>query len=693
MPESVAPAIRERIERLRRELHRHNYRYHVLDDPEISDAQYDRMMRELLALEADHPDLRTPDSPTARVGAPPLDKFESVAHTHPMMSLDNGFNDHDLEEFDRRVSRFLKTDRQILYTAEPKMDGIAVEVVYEQGRLTLASTRGDGVRGEAITDNVRTIDTVPLVLRQPAGQPVPGRLEVRGEVFLERAGFERVNAHRLERNESPFANPRNAAAGSLRQLDSRITARRPLSIYFYGVSSTADLNHTSHAELLEHLNRLGLRVNPLIRARIPIGEVLDYYRHLESRRNRVPYEIDGIVVKVDRLDLQERLGATSRSPRWAIAYKFKAHQETTRLLDIEAQVGRTGTLTPVAHLEPVKIGGAMVSRATLHNEDEIARKDIRIGDIVFVERAGDVIPKVVKSVVSRRTGKERIFKMPQNCPVCGARAVRLTKEDVIDKEAATRCINADCPAQVKENIRHFAAKGAFDIEGLGKKLIARMVEKGLLKSCADIFFVSQAQLADLDRMGPKSAHNLTTAIEHSKKIPFHRFLYALGIRFVGERAAKLLAARFNSLDELRAAMAGGGKEALGKLLDIEGIGPATAESITRFFAHEENMATLDRLLQAGLAIVHRPAVKEQELGGKVFVLTGALQGLSRAEAKNRIEAAGGKVSSSVSKNTDYLVAGQRAGSKLRRAETLGVRVIDEAALNALLASKAEKELP
>lgn len=440
MQKIIEPAVVKKIENLRKELHRHNYRYHVLDDPEISDAEYDRMMQALIQLESIYPQLIIVDSPSARVGAPPLDKFETALHSVPMLSLDNAFNDADILDFDRRVKRFLNTDEKekMVYTAEPKMDGVAVELVYENGKLILASTRGDGVKGEVVTENIRTVGSVPLLLQGGMDQQVPSRIEVRGEVFIGRERFKRLNRERMDGSLPPFANPRNAAAGSLRQLDSRITSKRPLEIFLYGVGNITDVGFESHWDTLQFLKELGFRINPYIRARITVEAVLSYFRELDEKRHDLPYDIDGMVIKVDSLALQRRLGATSRSPRWAIAYKFKAMQETTRIINIDVQVGRTGALTPVAHLEPVNIAGAMVSRATLHNEDEIQRKNIKIGDTVLVQRAGDVIPEVVKVIESTRNGKEENFIMPTTCPVCGKNVVR------IEGEAVTRCINTNC---------------------------------------------------------------------------------------------------------------------------------------------------------------------------------------------------------------------------------------------------------
>ncbi len=665
------PSIIERVEELRQALHRHNYRYYVLDDPEISDAEYDRMMQELVGLEEEFPDLMSPDSPTLRVGALPLDKFETIEHSIPMLSLENGFSDQDIIEFDRRIKRNLNTDSDIIYTAEPKLDGVAVELVYENGRMITASTRGDGFFGELITSNVRTIRTVPLRFHTEKEKKILSLLEVRGEVFIGKEAFKRLNNERLDENLPPFANPRNAAAGSLRQLDSKITAKRPLEIFVYGVGRITDLVLESHWDTLYALQKLGFRINPHIRPKVTVKEVIDCYRELSEQRNLLPYDIDGMVIKVDSLNLQHRLGATSRSPRWAIAYKFKAVQETTQIIDIDVQVGRTGTLTPVAHLRPVNIGGVTVSRATLHNEDEIKRKDIKIGDTVLVQRAGDVIPEVVKVITSKRTGEEKTFKMPLSCPVCDSSVIRS------ENEAALRCINTSCPAQVKERIKHFASKGAFDIDGLGEKLIEQLVDKELLYSYADIFKLKEDMLKNLDRMGSKSAGNIVRAIEDSKRITLNRFIYALGIRHVGEHVAGILARSFESLEKLIDTT----KE---ELEAIDGVGPVVAASIVDFFGQDENRKIVIKFIDSGVRIFSNNAHKQGTLAGKIFVLTGTLATLTRDEAKKVIENAGGKVTGSVSRNTDYLVAGASPGSKLKRAQELGVDIIDEETLKKMM---------
>ena len=667
MQKHIDPAVIKKVEDLRKALHRHNYLYYVMDDPEISDSEYDRMMQMLIELETAYPDLSSHDSPTLRVGAPPLEKFETVKHSIPMLSLDNGFNDTDIVEFDRRIKKNLNIDNDIIYTAEPKLDGVAVELVYENGRLASASTRGDGITGEAITSNVRTITSVPLILAHDKGKTIPSRLEVRGEVFISKDSFNHLNNERLNQDLQPFANPRNAAAGSLRQLDSRVTAKRPLEIFVHGVGIVTDLVLKSYGDTLIDLKELGFRINPMARAKITIEHVLIYYRELAETRHQLPYNIDGMVVKVDSFSLQENLGATSKSPRWAIAYKFRAIQETTRINNIDVQVGRTGALTPVAHLDPVNIGGAMVSRATLHNEDEINRKDIRIGDTVLVQRAGDVIPEVVKAIASKRTGEEGIFNMPSTCPACNSSIVRT------EDEAVLRCVNASCPAQVKQRIKHFASKGAFDIDGLGKKSIDQLVDNDLVSSYADIFQIDPDALENLERMGPKSAENIIEAIEISKEISLGRFIYALGIRHVGEHIAGLIANRLKHLEKLFNATTE-------ELEAIEGVGPVVAVSVTNFFQQDRNRKAVNDMITSGVLILQENGEKEGPLEGRVFVLTGSLESMTRSEAKKNIESAGGKVAASVSRNTDCLVAGAFPGSKLNQATALDIDIIDEATL-------------
>ena len=650
---------RRRIEELRELIRYHNYRYYVLDSPEISDAEYDRLFRELQELEEKFPEFVTPDSPTQRVGAQPAEEFGTVPHTIPMLSLDNAMDEEEVREFDERVKRFLGTDEDIEYVAEPKLDGLGVELVYERGRLVVGSTRGDGFVGEDVTQNLRTIRAVPLVL---LGDP-PERLEVRGEVIMHIEDFRELNRRRAEEGEPPFANPRNAAAGSVRQLDPRITASRPLDIFFYGVGQVVGREFSTHWEVLQALRSWGLRTNPLNRLCRNVDEAVDYYRELLKIREELPYEADGVVIKVNRLDLQRRLGEKARSPRWAIAYKFPPRQATTVIKDIVVQVGRTGVLTPVAIMEPVHVGGVEVKRATLHNQDEIDKKDVRIGDTVIVQRAGDVIPEVVAVVKERRTGKERPFRMPERCPVCGAKVVRLPDE------AAHRCTNSACPAQVKERIRYFASKNAMDIEGLGVKLVAQLVDKGLVKDVGDLYFLTKEQLASLDRMAEKSAENLLEALERSKEREPARVLCALGIRHVGEHVARVLMDHFGSIDRLAKASAD-------ELESVPGIGPEVAGSVVDFFSHEENMRVLEKLKRAGLKFeVEKEAAGP--LSGKKFVFTGTLSSMTRSEAEELIRKLGGEASSSVSRRTDYVVVGENPGSKLERARQLGVKTITE----------------
>ena len=663
MPKDPSPEIRSRAAVLREALNHHNHRYHVQDDPEISDAEYDRLFQELVSIETQWPQLVSADSPTQRVGAPPLEKFESVAHSLPMRSLDNAFSDEDVRDFDKRIRRQLAVAGTVDFTLEPKMDGVAVELIYRDGLLALASTRGDGIRGEVITANVRTIPSVPLRLKVVGGK-VPTLLEVRAEVFIHRDAFEKLNRERTERDLPAFANARNAAAGSLRQLDSKITARRPLTVFCYGIGRLDDAIPATQGGILDYLRSAGLPVNPLVRPRQSIEAALAFYRELAARRPELSYDIDGMVIKVDRVDYQERLGATTRSPRWAIAYKFKAVQATTRLVGIEVQVGRTGTLTPVAHLEPVEVGGVVVSRATLHNQDEIDRKDIRVGDTVLVQRAGDVIPEVVEVVAARRSGQERHFSMPDHCPDCGAGVFQL------QGEIALRCVNADCPAQIKERIRHFASKKALDIDGLGRKIVAQLVDTGLVRSFPDLFRLDAPTLAGLERMGVKSAGNLVAAIAASRRIDLARFVFALGIRHVGENAARLLARRFHDWERLAAAT----RE---ELEAVEGIGPIVAQSFYSFIHQSDNQRMLQQLWVNGIELMPVTDAPVGGLAGKVFVLTGTLQGMTRTQARQAIEEAGGKVTGSVSRKTDYLVAGSAPGAKLAKAQSLGVAVLDE----------------
>ncbi len=736
--------IRQRIEALRREIDYHNYRYYVLDDPEIPDAEYDRLMRDLQALEAEHPELVTPDSPTQRVGAKPLAAFAEVRHAVPMLSLDNAFSDEELDDFDRRVRERLGVQR-VDYSAEPKFDGLAISLRYEHGVLVQGATRGDGHVGEDVTQNVRTIRAVPLRL---IGEGWPAVLEVRGEIVMPRSGFEALNRRQLERGEKPFANPRNAAAGSLRQLDSRVTAERPLTFFAYGVGEV--VGHPmceTHSGNMALLRDWGLPIPRELESCAGIDACHAYYRRMLERRPELDYDIDGVVYKVDRLDWQQALGFVARAPRWAIARKFPAEEALTVVEDVDFQVGRTGALTPVARLRPVFVGGVTVSNATLHNMDEVERKDIWIGDTVIVRRAGDVIPEVVRSLPERRPADAGRVVLPAQCPVCGSAVIRP------EGEAIARCSGGlFCPAQRKEAIKHFASRKAMDIEGLGDKLVEQLVERGLVETPADLYRLTREQLIGLERMGEKSADNLLAALERSRETTLGRFLFALGILGIGETMAGVLAQTLGSLQAIRAltlsdlieirpsqakalhaALEGGGLArdtrtarvpppqglkwcrpvhlallaerfpTLGDVLDagaealantpsvrIEGVGEVLAEKIVTFFRQPHNNEVIDALIEAG---VHWPdpageRAAEQPLAGLTFVLTGKL-GRPRDHYKQRLLALGAKVSGSVSKKTDYVVAGEDPGSKLDKAQTLGVSVIDETRLLALLGEPAE----
>ncbi|MCG5535704.1 NAD-dependent DNA ligase LigA [Ectothiorhodospira mobilis] len=674
---SAPESARQRAAWLRRQLDHHDYRYYVLDDPEIPDAEYDALLRELQALEAAHPELVTPDSPTQRVGGQPLEGFEPARHLQRMLSLDNAFDEAEVRAFDQRIRQRLDRDDAITYAVEPKLDGLAVSLLYEGGRLVRGATRGDGTTGEDITANIRTLRSIPLHLR---GGGHPRRMEVRGEVYMEKARFEALNARARARGEKVFVNPRNAAAGSLRQLDPRITARRPLSFFAYGVGFLeGEPLAATQSGTLECLAGWGLRVCPQRDVVPGVEGCLAYYRRMQEARGDLPYEIDGVVYKVDDLRLQRELGQVSRAPRWAIAHKYPAQEQTTVLRDVEFQVGRTGAVTPVARLEPVFVGGVTVSSATLHNMDEIRRKDVRIGDTVIVRRAGDVIPEVVGVVRDRRPPDAREITLPEECPVCGSAIVRP------QGEAVARCSGGlYCPAQRREAIKHFASRRAMDIDGLGDKLVEQLVDRGLVSHVDDLYRLDAATLAGLERMGEKSAANLVAALDKSRHTTLARFIFALGIREVGEATARALAARFGRLEDLMAA-----DEAA--LMEVPDVGPKVAAHVAAFFAQPHNREVIQRLREAGVHWEEAPAgegqgaaAPERPLEGCTYVLTGTLQSMTREQAAARLRDLGARVSGSVSKKTTGVIAGEAAGSKRDKAEALGVPVLDEAAFLGLI---------
>ena len=657
----VSDKIRKRAEKLRNEIHYHDYKYYVENNPEISDYQYDELMKELKELEERYPSLKTPTSPTQRVGGTPVEGFPTVEHRVPMLSLENTYSEEEIREFERRLHRELP-DEEFEYVVELKIDGVSFCLIYEDGLLVRGSTRGDGRRGDEITANLKTIRTIPLILREK----VSGRIEVRGEVYMTRSGFGRVNKEREEDGESLFANPRNAAAGSLKLLDPGLARQRPLdnSIYVW-VESTETRVPPTHLEALKMLKKWGFKVSPYLRLARGINEVIEYCTEWAEKKEGLDYDVDGIVIKVNSLDQQRRLGSTTKSPRWAIAYKFPAKQATTKIRNILVQVGRTGALTPVAVLDPTPLAGTTITRATLHNEDEIRRKDIRIGDAVIIEKGGDIIPQVIKVLESRRKGREKEFFMPTRCPVCGAKVVRLPDE------AVSRCIGSSCPAQLKERIAHYARRQAMDIEGLGDKLIDHLVDKKLILDIADIYKLDLSTLSGLERMGKKSSENLLAQIEKSKSQSLSRLIFALGIRYVGIRGARILAENFSSLEDLSRAS----QESLQAIPEI---GPRTAESMKLFFQEDRNRKLLERLREYGVRMKEeREEKKKTPLVGKNFVFTGSLEHYSRDQSQNLVERLGARATGSVSKRVDYVVVGKDAGSKYEKARKLGLRILTE----------------
>ncbi|MFI4937030.1 MAG: NAD-dependent DNA ligase LigA [Candidatus Berkiellales bacterium] len=663
-------AAKKQIEHLRKLIHEHDYRYHILDAPTIPDAEYDRLFRELQALEKQHPELITEDSPTQRVGVVPLKSFQTVKHFTPMLSLDNSFSHEELVRFDHRIKQLLdeNTPTAMVYSCEPKFDGLAVSLIYEGGSFIRGATRGDGYTGEDITNNLRTISTIPLVLQGD----YPQKLEVRGEVFMPKAEFEKLNEQARQHDEKTFANPRNAAAGSLRQLDSKITAKRKLAFYSYGAQIIEGKAFPpTHSQSLAQLSSWGIRICPESKVVRGIEQVQRYYDQLLKKRDLLPYGIDGIVVKIDDFSLQDKLGFVARAPRFALAYKFPAEEQITTLLDVDFQVGRTGVLTPVARLQPVLVGGATVSNATLHNMDEITRKDIRIGDEVIVRRAGDVIPEVVAPILEKRKDDVQKIILPKTCPVCGSKVVR------IDGEAAARCEGGlICSAQLIEHIRHYVSRKAMDIEGLGAKWVEQLVIHDLVKTVADLYTLTEEKLLSLERMGEKSASNLLEAIEKSKETTFARFLYALGIREVGEATASLLA---NSFEDLNGLMHTNEEV----LLTLPDVGPVVASHIVSFFAQKPNQKIIQALLDHGIHWSKKTNKSQhQPLAGKTYVITGTLS-LSREEIKAKLQALGAKTTESVSAKTDGVIVGENPGSKLAKAQTLNVQILDEIALNKL----------
>jgi DNA ligase (NAD+) len=673
---SLDSKLRARVDDLRARIDDYNYRYYVLDEPSVSDAEYDVLFAELSRLEQAHPDIIIPSSPTQRVGAKPLKSFANVTHAVPMLSLDNVFDESEFAAFYQRILTRLGTSVDLELTAEPKFDGLAISLLYEKGQLIQAATRGDGETGEDVTANVRTIACIPLHLR---GNDFPALLEVRGEVFMPKAGFEQLNHALSKLGQKNFVNPRNAASGSLRQLDPKITAQRPLAFYAYSIGQVSEdflakIQKKTHSAYMNYLRELGFPVSSLMSLVRGLADCERFYGDILKQRSSLAFDIDGVVFKVDDLNLQSQLGFVSRAPRWAVAYKFPAEEKFTEVLGIEFQVGRTGALTPVARLAPIFVGGVTISNATLHNMDELIRKDVRVGDTVVVRRAGDVIPEIVAVVMSQRKSQAQLIQLPNHCPICHSEVIKA------EGEAVARCMGGlYCPAQVKESIKHFASRKAMDIEGLGDKVIDLFVDEGLIRDVTELYRLNPSDLIALPRLGEKSAHNLLQAIELSKKTTLARFLYSLGIREVGEATAKILAQEFKTLKNIESA-------SIERLMQVQEVGPIVASHIHGFFHQVHNRELIDKLVQLGVfwpAIVE-PSHENQALKGKIFVLTGTLTTLTRDEAKQKLEAMGAKVSGSVSKKTDYVVVGDSPGSKATHAAALGVVILDEAALIKLI---------
>lgn len=665
----VSDKIKKRVEKLREEIHHHDYKYYVENNPEISDYEYDQLLRELKQLEEKYPSLKSPTSPTQRVGGQPVEGFPTIEHEIAMLSLDNTYSEEEVREYERRLHRELPGE-EFQWVVELKIDGVSISLIYEDGEFVRGSTRGDGRVGDDITPNLRTIHTIPLKLRET----LPGIIEVRGEIYMTKSGFREVNRERELNKEPLFANPRNAAAGSLKLLDPRITSKRPLNSFIYNLTQSTQIRMPpTHMECLTRIKKWGFRINPNYKLCRSIEEIINYHDFWMEKKEELDYDVDGMVIKVNSIDQQNRLGSTTKSPRWAIAYKFPAQQATTRIRKIIVQVGRTGALTPVAIFDPTFLAGTTITRATLHNEDEIKRKDIRVGDTVIIEKGGDIIPQVVKVIKEKRTGKEQIFSIPKTCPVCGAQVVRLPGE------AVSRCIGSSCPAQLKEKIAHYAQRTAMDIDGLGDKLIEQLVDKKIISDISDLYRLDLSTLSSLERMGEKSSKNLLAQIERSKNQSLHRLIFALGIRYVGIRGAQILAEKFSSIDDLFSAPAE-------ELESIPEIGPRTARAITSFFKEKRNQKLLQELKKLGVQMgkKEKKEIKKTPLEGKKFVFTGSLSHYTRSEAQGIVEELGARAVNSVSKNIDYVVVGKEPGSKYEKAKRLGIKILNEEEFHELI---------